>query len=36
MLTKFGLTENELIDYPQLMLMPKTDENVFLTKKYWC
>jgi hypothetical protein len=29
MLTKFGLTENELTDYRQLMLMPETDENGF-------
>lgn len=29
MLTKFGLTENELHDYRQLMLMPETDENGF-------
>lgn len=29
MLTKFGLTENELAEYRQLMLMPETDENGF-------
>lgn len=29
MLTKFGLTENELTDYRQLMLMPEMDENGF-------
>ena len=29
MVAKFGITENELTDYWQLMLMPETDENGF-------
>ncbi len=29
MLTKFGLTENELTQYRQLMQLPETDENGF-------
>lgn len=29
MLTKFGLTENELTEYRTLMQMPETDENGF-------